>query len=262
MKLFRQECRMNRRSLLIWSLCVGLICFGCLLMYDSMGDTMEEMSGMFAQMGAFSEALGMDKVNIGTLEGFYAVEIAIIFSLGGAMFAAMTGAGMAAKEEEGHTAEFLNTLPLSRTRILLEKYAAMTALLLAFQIICILFVLLGFACMGGSPAAAPFIRYHIACFLMQLELASICFLASAAVRRKPTGAALGLTVLLYMADLLCRVVPALEKVKYVTPFYFANAADIFSEGSIHAGMLAISVLVIVFTLISALAIYNKRDIMA
>ena len=46
---------------------------------------------MFSVMGGFSAALGMDKVSIGTITGFYATEVALIFALGGAMFAAMTG---------------------------------------------------------------------------------------------------------------------------------------------------------------------------
>ncbi|MGN1148772.1 MAG: ABC transporter permease subunit [Lachnospiraceae bacterium] len=261
MTLFRHECKMNYKNLLIWSLCIGAICFGCILLYGSLEDSMAQMSDMFAQMGAFSAALGMDKVNIGTLEGYYATEIAIMLSLGGAMFAAMTGAGMVAKEEEGHTSEFLNTLPLSRTEIILKKYAALVLLVAAFQAICMVWIQLGFVCMGESPQAGNFWRYHGACLLMQIEIGTICFLLSAIMKKRPTGAALGMAVLLYMVDLLCRVVPALENAKYITPFYFSNASDIFSEGTVDPVMAGISGAITVAAFISALIIYNKRDLM-
>lgn len=262
MKLWIQECKMNIKSLLIWSLCVGALCFGCILMYASMESDIAEMSDMFAQMGAFSQALGMDKINIGTLEGFYAVEIAIMLSLGGAMYAAMTGASMVAKEEEGHTSEFLNTLPLSRSRIIVEKYGAMCFLLLAFQIICIGFILLGFVCMGEMPDVKSFLLYQSSCFLMQLEIGSLCFLLSAILKKRPLGAALGFSVLLYMVDLMCRVVPAMEGAKYITPFYYSNAADIFAEGSVDPVLVGIGGAVMVVSFVAALIVYRKRDITA
>lgn len=262
MGLFWHECKMNRKSLMIWALCVGALCCCCLLLYDSMEASMAQMSDMFADLGAFSAALGMNKINIGTLEGFYAIEIAIMLSLGGAMFAALLGAGMVAKEEEGHTSEFLSTLPLSRTRIILEKYAAMAVLLLIFHLICIGLVLLGFACMGQSLDMGNFCRYHGACFLMTLEIGSICFLLSAALKKRPVGASLGLAVFLYMIDLMCRVVPSLENAKYVTPYYFSNAADIFSDSAVNPVMAGSSAAIAALSFILALVIYNKRDLVA
>lgn len=262
MTLFIHECKRNRKNLFIWSVCVGALCFGCLLLYDSLESSIADMSHMFSQMGAFSAALGMNKVSLATLEGFYAVEIAIMLSLGGAMFAAMTGSSLVAKEEEGHTSEFLNTLPIGRGRIIVEKYAAMTGLILAFQIICIVFVLLGFACMGSGLTIENFCRYHAACFLMQMEIGSISFLISATVTKKPTGAALGMTVFLYLIDLMCRVVPALENAKYITPYYFSNAADIFSEGAVRPVMVGISVGITLGSFLLSLVIYHRRDLTA
>ncbi|MBD5535527.1 MAG: ABC transporter permease subunit [Lachnospiraceae bacterium] len=260
MVLFLHECKLNRKSLLVWSLCVGILCFACLLLYDSLADSMGGVSEMFSEMGAFSAALGMDKVNIGTLEGYYAVEIAIMLSLGGGLFAAMTGSALVAKEEEGHTAEFLNTLPLSRTEILLAKYAAMVFLIFSFSLITLVCVLAGFSCMGEMPHMTNLLRYHGAAFLMQLEIGSICFFLSAICRKKPTGAALGLTIFFYMLDLLLRVVPALKPAKYITPFYYANASDIFSESAVHLSLLLAGAGACVVFLAVALSAYRRRDI--
>lgn len=262
MTLCRQECRLNGKNLLIWALSVGLLCFACIVLYGSIQESMEEMGAIFSELGAFSEALGMDKVNIGTLSGYYAAEIAIMFSLGGAMFAAITGANMVAKEEEGHTSEFLNTLPLGRVRILAEKFAALVLLLVAFQTICILLMLLGFACMGEGPGWSDFVRYHAAGFLMQLEIGSLCFLWSACTVRKPVGPALGMAILLYLTDMMCRIVPALENAKYVTPFYFSNAADIFSEGTVNLPMVYISIAITAAAAVLSAVVYHKRDLAA
>lgn len=260
MHLFCQECKMNLKMLLIWAFCVGGLSLGCLCLYDSVEESMGEMSEAFADMGVFSEALGMDKIGIGTLEGYYAVEISILISLGGAMFAAMLGAGIVAKEEEGHTCEFLNALPLSRGRIIGEKYAAMVVLLAVFHGICVAFSLVGFAWMESMPDMGHFAGYHGAVFLMCLEIGTICFLLSALQSRKPLGLSIGIAVLLYLLDLFCRVVPALEKLKVLNPFSYSNGADIFSGIKPSTGTWAVGTAATVLALGLAVRTYWRRDL--
>ena len=88
MTLYRHEMKMNLKSLIIWTLCVGGMCFGCILLYTSLEDSLQEIADVYANMGAMSTALGMDKMSLATLTGFYATEIAMMHGLGGAMFAA------------------------------------------------------------------------------------------------------------------------------------------------------------------------------
>lgn len=260
--LLKHEIRRNIKALLIWALCAGVICFSCLLLFHSLEDTMEEMAGAYAQMGAFSAALGLDRLSVSTPEGFYATEIALIFAIGGAMFAAMTGAGIVAKEEEGHTSEFLHTLPFGRSRILLSKYAAMAILIFLFQAICLLWIAAGFAGIGTFPDKDTFFLYHSMQFLMQLEVGSICFVVSSVSRKRQIGMALGFSVLLYLADLLCRAIPGLKNIKYLTPFYFSNAADIFAGGSVDVEMASVSLAVTIVCVVCAAVIYDKRDLTA
>lgn len=262
MTLLIHELKRNLKSLLIWTLSVGILCSGCLLLFESLEESMAEMAAAYSSMGAFSAALGMDKMNIGTIEGFYATEIGLMFALGGAMFAAMTGASIVSKEEEGHTSEFLNTLPLGRGYIAGWKYGALVVLVLLFQVICLIFIGIGFAGAGEWPPLREFVLFHGTQILMQLEIGSICFLISAISKRRQIGGALGLAMLLYMLDLLCRVLPDLENLKYVTPYYFSNAADIFSTGEIPMEMMLISVFVTVGSAAAAVIIYKKRDLSA
>ena len=170
MTLLVHELKRNLKSLLIWTLSVGILCGGCLLLFESLEESMAEMAEAYSSMGAFSEALGMDKMNIGTIEGFYATEIGLMFALGGAMFAAMTGASIVSKEEEGHTSEFLNTLPLGRGYIAGWKYGALVVLVLLFQVICLIFIGIGFAGAGEWPPLREFVLFHGTQILMQLEI--------------------------------------------------------------------------------------------
>ncbi len=260
MTILKHEIKMNLKILFIWAMCVGLSCFGCLLLYGSLQGTVKQMADMYSGLGAFSAALGFDKISFATMEGYYATEIALIFALGGAMFAAMTGAVILSKEEEGHTVEFLNTLPFGRTYIVFWKYLALALLIFLFNLICILWIFGGFAVSGEIPPTREFFIYHSAQFLMQMEIGSVCFLFSAVCSRKQTGAALGFSILLYMMDLMCRIVPDLEGLKYITPYYFSGAADIFVSGSINGFMVCISFGIIIASAFSAAVIYKQRNL--
>ena len=63
----------------------------------------------------------MDRLNFGTLIGFYAIECGNVLGLGGAFYAALCAAAILSKEEKERTAEFLLTHPVSRIRIITEK---------------------------------------------------------------------------------------------------------------------------------------------
>lgn len=260
MTLLCHELKMNMKSLWIWAVCVGFSCFGCILLFGGLRDSMEGMAEAYAQMGTFSVALGLDRLNVSTMEGFYATEVALVFAIGGAMFAAMSGAAILSKEEEGHTAEFLHTLPFGRKYIVGWKYAAMTALVVLFDVVCLLWILAGFWMAGETAPWREFWLFHGAQFCMQLEVGSVCFLLSAVSAKKQIGAALGFSVLLYMMDLMCRIVPDLEGLRYVTPYYYANAADIFTQSETETGLVWLGIAVTAVCAVLAGVVYERRDL--
>lgn len=261
MVLYKHEMKMNLKSLLIWTLSVGFICFGCILLYTSLEDSIQGIADSFSDLGAMSAALGMDKMNLATMKGYYATEIAMMHSLGGAMFAAILGTGIVSKEESGHTTEFLCVLPIGRGQIVFRKYLALVSNIVILNLACTGLYVLGFVMMGDSPdlLTKEMALYHMAAALMQLEVGTICFFISACVRKNMMGAGLGLTLLLFAADMMCRVVPAIEDLKYITPFYYANAADIFTEGKINMAMTASGVGIIAACYAAAHWIYCKKD---
>lgn len=260
MVLLRHELRRNRKALLIWALSVGALCGGCLLLFHSLEKDMAKMADAYAGMGVFAAALGMDRISVSTMEGFYATEIGLMFALGGAMFAAMTGASIVSREEEEHTSEFLNALPFGRGYIIGWKYGAMALLILLFQALCLLCIWGGFLGVGQYPPVREFALYHGAQFAMQLEVGSLCFLVSALSGRRQVGGAMGLCLLLYAAELLARVLPDLERLKYVTPYYFSNATDIFTTGKVDAPMAWISLAATAAASATAVLVYCKRDL--
>ena len=228
MTIFRKELRTGAVSFLVWSAVVGGLMAVCVGMYPSMAGSMEDMSALFAGMGDFSAAFGLDKLGFGSILGFYGTECGNILGLGGAFYAALTAMGLLAGEEGGHTAEFLLTHPVGRLQIAGEKLAALAVLVAGLNLVCLACGAGGILAIGEDADWGDLLRYHGALLLMQLEIGAVCFGLSALLRRGGLGLAMGLTALLYFAGLLVNLDQGLDWLRFLTPYYYADAARLFA----------------------------------
>ena len=121
MTIVKHELRQGAKTLLIWSLAIGFLLAISIVLFPEMKEQMAQAGDMFASMGSFTEAFGMDRLDFSVYKGYYAVECANVLGMGGAFFASLIAVGILSKEERDETAEFLLTHPVSRVRILNEK---------------------------------------------------------------------------------------------------------------------------------------------
>lgn len=261
MTIIIHEWKLNYKTFLIWLIAIGAFCGGCMFLFPMMGDAMDGMEEAFASMGAFTQAFGLDQLSIGTAKGFFATEVGTIYALGGGMFAALMGIGLLSKEEGGHTAEFLYTLPLGRAAIFIQKYITMVGMLVLFGLINFGIFAVCFPAIGEEVPWQPLATYMLLQFLMQLEVSSVCYLISALTRRVQTGLGLGLALVFYMMDLMSRITQEMEALKYLTPFYYANASTIFtSDGEVELLLIGLSLGITILSVAAAGIIINRRDL--
>lgn len=258
--VYKYELRTGWKSLLIWSLCVGGFGVICILLFSGVKESMDGMAESFASMGAFAEAFGMTQLSIATLAGFYATEVGTVHSLGGSMFAAVLSTVMLSKEEDGHTGEFLYSLPVARGKVVTAKGAAIVTYVVMFNVVCVGLYLLGIVLLGEEMPMKEFFLFHGMQLLMHLEIAAICYGVSAFLKKNKFGVGIGIAMLLYAFDLMARVVPDLEKFKIISPFSYANAADILSTGMMEAGALLLGTVIFAFGIITAFTVYTRRDL--
>ena len=102
MTVFKHELRQGRSALIIWTAAISFMLGVCIVIYPEMSTQMGDRSAMFADMGSFSQAFGMDRINVGEFLGFFGVECGNVLGLGGAFFAALLGISALAKEEKEH----------------------------------------------------------------------------------------------------------------------------------------------------------------
>lgn len=232
MTIFRHEVRRGMASLAVWTAAIAFLLGVCILIYPEMGAQMDEVSTMFSEMGGFSQAFGMDRINFGEFSGFFAVECGNVLGLGGALFAALVGVSALMKEEQGKTAEFLLTHPVSRVRVTAEKLCAAAFQVLLLNAVCIAVTAVCVRSIGETPPFKTMALQFLAYFLMQLEILAITFGISAFLRRGGLGAGLGLAAVFYFMNIVANLTEQAEFLKYFTPFGYADGAKIVAEEAI------------------------------
>lgn len=259
--IFLREMKMNIKNLLIWSICVGVLGLSCILLYQSMEGDMKEMADAFSNMGAFSDAFGMSTLSIATLKGYFATEVGAVHGLGGGMFAAIIAISILSKEEEGHTGEFLLSLPVSRTKVVAAKGLCILVILVVFTIICGALYAVGFAALK-EEIPEEFLSFMLRQLLMNIEIAGICFAISALSEKNKVGLGLGIALMLYFYDVIGRVVPDMKDYLFVGPYSYANASEIFSGAELEPVSIVIAVAVTILCGAFAYLCYNRRDLLS
>jgi ABC-2 type transport system permease protein len=142
------------------------------------------------------------------------------------------GAGTLAGEEERGTIDLLLSSPLSRTRVALEKLAAMCVELAALGAVLWLALWVGARAFSMEVSVAHLASATALLVVLALAYGAIAFMVAAATGRKTL--AIGLTVALavgaYLVNSLASLVEALEPFQKATPFYHYAVADPLRQG--------------------------------
>ena len=260
MTLVKHELKQGKASFLIWTISIGFLLAVCVFLFPEMKGQMDGISETFASMGSFTAAFGMDRLNFGTLIGFYAIECGNVLGLGGAFYAALCGVSILSKEEKDKTAEFLLSHPVSRARIITEKLVAVLIQVTALNLIIYALSVGSMAVIGEEIPWKEVNLLHLAYYLLQIELAGICFGISAFLRKGSAGVGLGIAAMMYFLNLIANIAEVAEFMKYITPFGYCEGADIVSNGSLDSTMVAIGMAMGIAGIASAYLHYTKKDI--
>ena len=260
MTILKHELRQGKLPFLIWTGSIGFLLAVCVFLFPEMKGEMDEVSEMFASMGSFTAAFGMDRLNFGTLVGYYAIECGNILGLGGAFYAALCAVGILSKEEKDRTAEFLLTHPVSRVRIITEKLLAVLLQIAAMNLILYALSVGSMAAVGEEIPWKELNLLHLAYFLLQAELAGLCFGISAFLRKGSAGVGLGIAAMMYFLNLIANITEAAEFLKYITPFGYCDGADIVTSGRLDGTMAAIGAVIGMGGILAAYLKYARKDI--
>lgn len=171
------------------------------------------------------------------------------------------GARAIAGEEEKGTLDLLLANPVSRRRILLEKLAALVAELAVFTL-----VLWAALAIGGAVAALHIAVGNLAAasldaMLLALLFGSLALLVGGATGRRGLAIAVAAAgaVAAYLLNALAAIVPALDPVRALSPFYHYGAGDPLRHG-LSIGHAAVIVVAAAVCALLAAPAFARRDL--
>ena len=257
--------RDQRRSLLVWSgALVGLVAmyvavYPSIQGRDSYAKLIDEMPKAYRAL--FSVTSGADFTSAAgylntELLSFVGPLLVLLYAIG-------AGSAALAGEEDRHTLDVLLANPVSRTRVLIEKFAELAA-----GVALLMFVL--WAALVGEGAVAGI---HVpiangAAAVVHLGVLGVEFGALALLTGAITGnlgasrsVAGVVAVVGYLVNGFGQLVGWLRPVRVISPFYAYNGHDPLRTGLWLSGIV---VVVVTTAALVALAIvaFNRRDVQA
>ncbi len=142
-----------------------------------------------------------------------------------------------------------------------EKLAAVMIGVLTFNICVYVVAIVSTILCGEKVPFKEITLLHFAYLLMQLEIAGICFGISAFMRRGTVGVGLGAAILMYFINLIANLSKSAEFLRYITPFAYADGADIVSLKKLDVGLICLGMIYAVLGIGAAFTKYRRKDIM-
>ena len=218
-----------RRSLLWWSLGIA----GMVAMLVAVYPTIRDNPALNRLVKNYPEALKAfigfgGAIDYASAAGYLGIEL-FSFMIPLLLLVAAIGAGARAiaGEEETGTLELLLSCPISRSRLVLEKAAALVAELALLGAALLLSLWIGARAAGMAISLAHLAAATASAVLLALLYGALALLVGAATGRRALSAA---AVAAYLVSSLAPLVHALDAVKVVSPFYHYAASDPLRHG--------------------------------
>ncbi|WP_054697015.1 ABC transporter permease subunit [Syntrophomonas palmitatica] len=262
MNIVLRELRSNLTSLVIWCLAmiiliaIGMVKFAGL---EAAGQSAHEFLNQLPPV--IKGILGINYLDLTSISGFYGIFF-LYFSLLGGTHAVMLGADIISKEERDKSADFLFVKPVTRSKIITAKLAAVIINLAVFNLVTYLASLFFAAKYNrGEPINNQIGYLMISLFMQQFIYASIGLTISGLANNAKRAASLS-TALFLTTFFLSAAIDLYNKIdflKYLTPFKYFPVIEVM-KGSFSFIFIFLTAAIITACTVLTYITYQKRDI--
>lgn len=257
--IFERSMREISRSLLGWLM--GILGF-CLVML-SIYPTVHGNAGFSQLLNAYPAALRklFDLSNYTTGAGYLRSEVfSFIAPLLLTIFAILWGSDLTAGEEERRTIDALLATPVSRRRVVLEKWLALVVATLLISVVLLVLLGVGGPLFNLRVGWAPLGAAVMGCSLFALSMGSLSLAIGAGTgsRGLARGASAAVAVAMYLVSTLSQLVGWLTSWRWTSLWYHALGTDPLAHG-FRIGHLLIVLASVAIFLGAALFVFERRD---
>ncbi|MCH7660891.1 MAG: ABC transporter permease subunit [Euryarchaeota archaeon] len=181
---------------------------------------------------AVQEAFGI--ATLSTIEGFLAVEIyQFVWLLLLGLYFAYSAGGLIASDVERDRMDLILSLPVSRSRVLGEKFLSLLVPILALNIVVPLVVFFGVLAIGQSISPLDLAMVHLLSIPYLLACGAIGLVLSVLLSRADVAKriAIALVFVLFLIESVSASAEGFEWIGYASPTYYYDPTAILVEGS-------------------------------
>lgn len=258
--IFRRELRSNLKSLLIWTFSIVAILVVASLEFAAFRGNVELLESM-ESFAVFFQALGVEITDLSTPEGFVSLESVYLY-IPLAIYGTLLGGSIISKEERDKTAEYLFTLPVSRSKVLVSKIFVAVFYNIVINLLVIIATLLTYAQYSPTAAFYDFLfNLSIGLFGTQMVFMSIGMLMAATLKQyKKSGAVtLGIVIGTYFLFVLTGFTDKIDFLRFFTPFKYFAAKDMLN-GTYYIEYILISIAIVITGIVGLFVFYRRRDL--
>lgn len=262
--MFKREMKTNLKSFIIWTaILIGLFLI-VFLVYPSIVNS-ENMEMMDEMMKIFPEemlkAFNMDISSIDSAFGWLKTEGFVFVLLITGIFSGILGSNILLKEESDKTIEYLNSVPVTRKNIVINKILCGLLYIILMIVAIGIFNFVGLS-LSGDFDRKEYILLSLTPIFSSIVIFAVClFLSTFTHKTKKTmGISLGIVFVSYFLNILSEMGESTEFLKYISIFTLADIRNVIINVSINPLMLVLSVGITSIFMALATIRYEKKEL--
>lgn len=262
--MFKRELKINLKSFIIWtSILIGLFLV-VFLVYPSIVNSenmemMDEMMKMFPE--EMLKAFNMDISTIDSAFGWLKTEGFVFVLLITGIYSGILGSNILLKEENDKTIEYLNSVPVTRKNIVINKILCGLLYIILMIAIIGIFNFIGLS-LSGEFDRKSYILLSITPIFSSIVIFAIClFLSTFTHKTKKTiGISLGIVFASYFLNIISEIGESTEFLKYISIFALADIRNVIINESINPLMIVLTIGITVVFMILTTIRYEKKEL--
>ena len=262
--MFKRELKINLKSFVIWtSILIGLFLV-VFLIYPSIINSanmemIDEMMKIFPE--EMLKAFNMDISTIDSAFGWLKTEGFVFVLLITGVYSGILGSNILLKEESDKTIEYLNSVPVTRKNIVLNKILCGLFYIILMIVIIGIFNFIGLS-LSGEFDRKSYILLSITPLFSSIVIFAIClFLSTFTHKTKKTlGISLGIVFVSYFLNVISEIGESTEFLKYISIFTLADIRNVILNVSINPILVVLSTGITIVFMILTMIHYEKKEL--
>ena len=262
--MFKREMKVNFKNFVVWTMVLILLFLTIFLIYPSIFndvnmEKVDELMKIFPK--DILRSFNMDIASIDTAYGWLKTEGFVFVLLITGIYTGILGSSILLKEESDKTIEYLNSVPITRNKIILNKILC-SIIYIALMVITLgVFNYVGLS-LSGDFDKKSYILLSITPMFSSIVIFALClFLSTFTHKTKKTlGISLGIVFTSYFLNIISEMNEKVEFLKYISVFTLADIRNVIIKAAINPLMVILSILITTIFITLAVLRYNKKDL--